>query len=179
MGPVDIEPMTGLPIDQLLDLTTCMAPLLNHEEVAAWTSLDLFESVVVTALYLRQNQTEDFIAAIFDLSQATVSRRRTVLEAPIAAALDDLKPAPAEVTRGDTVLVDGTLIPTSDWFDQHDLFTGKHHRSGMNVQVACTTAGMLLALGTPAHGPRHDVHAWRESGLPELLAGTPIIAELG
>ena len=94
--------MTGLPIDQLLDITACVAPLLDHDEVAAWTSLDLFESVVVTTLYLRQNGTEDFIAAIFDVSQATVSRRRTALEAPIAAALADLKPVPAEVTGGDT-----------------------------------------------------------------------------
>lgn len=179
VGPVDIERMTGLPIDQLLDLTACVAPLLSHEEVAAWTSLDLFESVVVTTLYLRQNQTEDFIAAIFDVSQATVSRRRAVLEAPITAALDDLKPVPAEVTRGDTVLVDGTLIPASDWSDQQDLFSGKHHRTGMNVQVACTTGGALLALGKPAHGSRHDAHAWRQSGLPELLAETPIIADLG
>lgn len=171
--------MTGLPIDQLLDVTACVAPLLDREEVAAWTSLDLFESVVVTAAYLRQNATEDFIAAIFDVSQATVSRRRTVLEEPIAAALADLKPVPAEVTRGDTVLVDGTLIPTSDWSDQHDLFSGKHHRTGMNVQIACTTGGMLLALGTPAHGSRHDVSAWKQSGLPELLAGTPLIADLG
>ncbi|WP_375406009.1 hypothetical protein [uncultured Amnibacterium sp.] len=44
----------------------------------------------------------DFIAAIFDVSQATVSRRRTALEALIAAALADLKPVPAEVTGGDT-----------------------------------------------------------------------------
>lgn len=49
----------------------------------------------------------------------------------------------------------------------------------MKVQIACTTGGTLLALGKPAHGSRHDVHAWKESGLPELLAGTPIIADLG
>lgn len=92
--------MTGLPIDQLLDLTVCVAPLLDHDEVAGWTSLDLFESVVVTTLYLRQDLTEDCIGAIFDVSQATISRRRTVLEAPIAAALADLTPVPAEVIRG-------------------------------------------------------------------------------
>ncbi|WP_375405541.1 hypothetical protein [uncultured Amnibacterium sp.] len=30
-------------------------------------------------------------------------------------------------------------MPTSDWCDQHDLCSGKHHRTGMNVQIACTT----------------------------------------
>ena len=49
----------------------------------------------------------------------------------------------------------------------------------MNVQIACTTSGLLLALGTPVHGSRHDVYAWKQSGLPELLTGTPIIADLG
>lgn len=171
--------MTGLPIDQLLDVTACVAPLLDPDKVAAWTALDLFESIVVTTLYLRQNATEDFIAAIFDVSQATISRRRTVLEQPVTAALADLKPVPAEVARGDTVLLDGTLIPTSDWSDHGDLFSGKHHRTGMNVQVACTTGGQLLALGTPAHGARHDVFAFQQSGLPVLLAGQPIIADLG
>ena len=171
--------MTGLPIDQLLDVTACVVPLLDAVEVAAWTALDLFESVVAVAVYLRQNATEDFIAAIFDVSQATVSRRRTALEGPVTDALADLKPVPVEVTRGDTVLIDGTLIPTSDWSDQGDLFSGKHHHPGMNVQIACTTSGRLLALGRPDHGARHDVHAWKQSGLPELLPDTPIIADLG
>lgn len=171
--------MTGLPTDQLLDITTGVAAALDPDEVAGWTALDLFESVLVTVCYLRQNATEDFLAAIFDVSQATVSRRRTALEEPITTALADLKPEPVEVTRGDTVIVDGTLIPTSDWSDQDDLFSGKHHRTGMNVQVAVTTDGRLLSLGTPVHGARHDVHAWRTCGLAEQLTGCQIIADLG
>ena len=86
VGPVDIERMTGLPIAQLLDVTVCGVPLLAPEQVAAWTTLDP-GSVVVTTLYLRQTATEDFVAAIFDVSQATVSRRRAVLEQPVATAL--------------------------------------------------------------------------------------------
>ena len=176
---MDIERMTGLPTDQLLDITAGVAAVLDPDEVAGWSALDLFESVLVTVTYLRQNATEDFLAAIFDVSQATVSRRRTVLEDPITVALADVKPNPVEVTRGDTVIVDGTLIPTSDWSDQDDLFSGKHHRTGMNVQVAVTMDGRLLGLGTPAHGSRHDVHAWNHCGLAEELAGCPIIADLG
>lgn len=34
-----------------------------------------------------------------------------------------------------------------------------------------TTGRALLARGKPAHGSRCDVYAWKESGLPELLAG--------
>ena len=145
--------MAGLPIDQLLDVTACVVPLLDRDEVAAWTSLDYFESVIVTTLDPRQHQTEDFIAANFDVSQATISRRRAALEGPITAALADLEPVPAETARGDTVLVDGTLVPTSGWSDQHHLLSGKHHRTGMNVQVAAPPAGRCSLSGHPPTGP--------------------------
>lgn len=171
--------MTGLSTDQLLDLTARVAPLLDSGVVAAWTSLDLFESIVATVTYLRHDPTEDFLAAILDVSQATVSRRRSVLEQPITTALADLIPDPAASTRGDAVVIDGTLIPTSDWSDQNDLFSGKHHRTGMNVQLAVTIDGLLLGVGTPAHGSRHDASAWRQCGLAEQLPGCQIIADLG
>lgn len=171
--------MTGLLTDQLVDLTASVATLLDPDTVAGWTALNLFDSVLVAVTYVRQNATEEFLAAIFDVSQATVSRRRTALEAPITTALADVKPDPAAATRRDTVIVDGTLVPTSDWADPGDLFSGKHHRTGMNVQVACTTSGRLLGLGTPVHGAWHDAHAWRECGLVVQLPGCSIIADLG
>ncbi len=94
--------MTGLPADQLLGATAGVAAVLDPDEVAAWSALDLFDSVLVTVTSLRRNTTEDFLAAIFDVSQATVSRRRTVLEEPITTALAAVQPNPIEVTRGDT-----------------------------------------------------------------------------
>ena len=73
VGPVDIERMTGLPIDQLLDVTACAwrrySTVTRSRRGRPWTSSS---PSIVTVLYLRQNQTEDFIAAIFDVSQATV-----------------------------------------------------------------------------------------------------------
>lgn len=171
--------MTDLTFDQLLDVTECVVPLIKPETLAGLEALTLFESVVVTVAYLRQNATEDFLGAIFDVSQSTVSRRRTLLEGPVRTALEDLIPDPVEATKGDTVLVDGTLITTSDWSDQDDLFSGKHHRTGINVQVACSTGGTLLALGNPIHGSRHDAHAYSASGLADRLAGCEVIADLG
>lgn len=41
--------VTGLPVDQLLDVTPCVAPLLDANEVAGAEALDLLESVVVKA----------------------------------------------------------------------------------------------------------------------------------
>lgn len=179
VGPVDIERMTDLPTDQLLDVTAGVATKLKPGEATGWTALDLFMSVVATVAYLRQNATETFLAAILDVSQSTISRRRTRLEPLITAALDDLVPDPVTEVRGDPVIVDGTLIPTSDWAAPTDLFSGKHHRAGLNVQVAVTTGGRLLALGAPAHGARHDAHAWRESGLTDRFPGSQLIGDLG
>lgn len=113
-GAVDIERVTRLPMDQLLDLTVCVGPLLDRDEVAGgrrWTCSSRSSSC---RTYLRQDLTEDCIVAVFDVSQAMASRSRTALDAPIAVALADLTPGPAERTRGDMFLVDRTLIPRSD-----------------------------------------------------------------
>lgn len=71
--------------------------------------MDLSESVVVITVYLRQNATEDFIGAVFEVSEATISRRRALL-GPGDRSAGESEAVSAEVTRGDTVLVDEALI---------------------------------------------------------------------
>lgn len=93
--PVDYERMTGLPIDQLLDITASVAPLLNADEVACWTGPDLFESVVAMVTYARQNATEDFISAILDTSGLRCHRA----------------PPPLDSTAPDTSSGDGPYSP--------------------------------------------------------------------
>lgn len=69
VGSADIVRTTGLPIDQLIDITACAAPLLDHDEVAAWTSSDLLESVVVREPMARQtSSTFASVSASFPVS---------------------------------------------------------------------------------------------------------------
>lgn len=179
MGPLNVEGMTGLREDKLDALVVAVAERIGPFEVARLEALGLHRSVVAVLAYQRQNATEEFLAAIFDVSQPTISRRITLLEAPIGAVLESFVPDPVEATKGDVLLVDGTLVGTSDWSDQDDLFSGKHRKAGFNVQVAANLSGQLIAVGAPVHGSRHDAHAWHASGLADRLASQDLLADLG
>jgi DDE superfamily endonuclease len=108
-----------------------------------------------------------------------VSRRWDALRELIARVVADIVPSPAEVAGTSTVLIDGTLVPTWDWRDRSDLFSGKHHDTGFNLQVAATLDGTLVAVGAAVPGARHDAHAWAASGLADTLADMHLLADLG
>jgi DDE superfamily endonuclease/Helix-turn-helix of DDE superfamily endonuclease len=175
-----VEHMTGLTEEQALELTA-----LVHEQLRAvgktgsGAALGLHLSVVMVVALMRQNLTQECAADIFNVSQPTVSRRWNALRDVIAAALDGFAPDPSEAARGCTCLLDGTLVPTWDWKHRTDLYSGKHHTTGFNVQVAATMTGRLLAVGAPLPGSRHDAHAYTASGIDRALAGLDIVADLG
>ena len=78
------------------------------------------------------------------------------------------------------MLVDGTVCPTWDWAHVPDLFSAKVGYPGMNLQIAATLDGGLVAVGpVPVHGARHDAHAFAASGLAEVLTDHPTVADLG
>ncbi|MDQ3764393.1 MAG: transposase [Actinomycetota bacterium] len=120
-------------------------------------------------MLLRQNLVQQVAGEIFGVSQATVSRRWDALREVIGQVLAEVMPTVAEVAGTSTVLVDGTLVPTWDWSHRSDLYSGKHHDTGFNVQIAATLSGTLAAVGTPVPGCRHDAHAWQASGLAQTL----------
>lgn len=171
--------MTGLSDEQRDALCDAVAERVDVPTRGRPCSPGLRTSVDLVLVAWRSNLTQQLVAAIFSTSQSTVSRRCEALKAPIEDALTGFVPDPVEVTRGDTILVDGTLVPTSDWADQDGLYSGKHHRTGFNVQVAATVAGFILAIGLPVHGARHDAFCWQESGLAARLAGLHALADLG
>jgi uncharacterized membrane protein YgdD (TMEM256/DUF423 family) len=58
--------------------------------------------------------------------------------------------------------------------------TGKVGFTGMNLQVAATLGGVLVAVGAvPVHGARHDAHAYTASGLAERLRDLHSVADMG
>jgi len=142
-------------------------------------ALGLFRSVAMVLALLRQNIVQQVAAEMFGVSQATVSRRFDALRELIEAVLAEVVLTPAEIAGLSTVLVDGTLVPTWDWSHRRDLFSGKHHDTGFNLQIAATLKGDLVAVGAPVPGARHDAYAWQASGLAEQLAGRDVLADLG
>jgi hypothetical protein len=98
----------------------------------------------------------------------------------IGEVLAEAVPDPREVAGRGTVLVDGTVCPTWDWDAIPDLFSAKVGYPGMNLQIAATLDGVLVAVGpAPVHGARHDAYAFAASGLAEVLADFPTVADLG
>src|SRR3954471_15784261 len=174
--------MTGLNNEQLTDLVARLHELCGDKFVSTGPpfALGLFRSVALVVCLMRKNVTQDFAGAVFGVSQATVSRRWDLLRPLIGDALAEGVPDPLEVVGRGTVLVDGTVCPTWDWHHVPDLFSAKTGYPGMNIQIAATLSGRLVAVGaTPVHGARHDAHAFAASGLAVLLAETPTVADLG
>ena len=176
---MNIEVMTGLTAAQVDALTTAVAAEVPLVSPTRPCKPDLATSVVMVLVLLRKNWPQDQAASTFHCSQPTVSRRWHLLLAPIRHALAGVVPDPREAVHGDTVVIDGTLAPTSDWQHRDDLFSGKHMRPGYNLQVACLLDGTLVGIGHPVPGCHHDTYAWRDSGLPEALAGVELLADLG
>ena len=175
--------MTGLERVQVDSLVAAVA-----QEVPFWSAgrpfaPGLYRSVLIVLVLLRQNPVQRFVAAIFDTSQSTVSRRLNALRGPVTDALAGLVPVPAEIAGSSTVVIDGTLAPTSEWQHREDLYSGKHKRCGFNLQVACLLDGTLVGVGTAIYGAHHDVYAWHECGLEQALADTVehhrLLADLG
>jgi DDE superfamily endonuclease/Helix-turn-helix of DDE superfamily endonuclease len=176
------EAMTGLSNEQLTELVT----RVHAAQGAGFASrgrpyaLGLFGSVALVVCLMRTNITQAFAGAIFGVSQSTVSRRWELLRPLIGQALAEFVPHPGELVGAGTVLVDGTVCPTWDWHHVPDLYSAKAGYPGMNIQIAATLSGRLVAVGaTPVHGARHDAHAFAASGLAVLLAETPTVADLG
>ena len=134
-------------------------------------------------LYLRRNQVQESVGEFYDVSQSTISRAISVLTPLVRAATaahvpDDAQIAAALADR--IVLVDGTLAPVWSWRGHRGLYSGKHRRTGFNLQVVADAHGRLIAVRGPVEGRAHDLRALRECGLPALLAGAGyVFADLG
>jgi Helix-turn-helix of DDE superfamily endonuclease len=100
-------------------------------------SLSLREAIMVTLLYERQNMTEEVIADLFGVSQATVSDIITKFTPLIAQATEEFWPGAEEakqMTRGRLALVDGTLWPCWSWERAPELWAGKYKTTGHVLQ---------------------------------------------
>ena len=110
-------------------------------------ALGLFKSIAVTLAYLRRNRVQQELAEYFGTSQSTISRAITTFVPILAAVLADWTPTVDDLDPNTQYIVDGTLLPCWSWQNRLELYSGKHHTTGVNVQVACTLDGDLAWLG--------------------------------
>jgi len=166
--------------------TTLLALLTN---TLTWNTpntkphkLTLTQGLKATLLYLRQNQTEEFLAEDFGVSQPTISRILNTIETALLHVLAPAVPPIPEtlLQSSGTVIVDGTLVPTYNWHGPGmRLYSGKHHCAGFNHQIICTLDGVPLVITDPVPGAHHDTFAYRWHGLDRFLDPHDTLADKG
>lgn len=75
------------------------------------------------------------------------------------------------------MIVDGTLLPCRSWCTNPELYSGTHHTTGYNVQVACAHTGRLAWVSDPVPGSRHDTYALRASGALDHFPDTTHVGD--
>lgn len=179
-----LDALTGLSTGQRAELHRRVAEYLGGRATVRPggrpSALTFEGSMDLVCCLLRTNLTQEQAAAIYQVSQATASRRWDLLREPIAQALAALIPTVRQVvgTYG-SVLVDGFLAPTWDWKNATGMFSAKHDQAGYNIQVATAVRGTVAAVGDPVPGARHDAHALHASGLATLLTGHDTLGDKG
>ena len=113
---------------------------------------------------LRHNLTQELLADIHTVSQATISRVVAVYTPLIADLLQAWVPG-VEDPRPRSVSTSSTapLVSCWSWSKRPELYSGKHHTTGVNLQVACTLTGHLTWISPPLPGSVHDAKAIKES----------------
>ena len=141
-------------------------------------SLGVFTSVQVTMLYLQGNLRQQPLAGIFGTSQPTISRAiNTVLN--ILDVVLPPPPRPKDLRPQRLCVLDGTLVPCWWWKNARNLYSGKHHKAGHNLQVLTDQAGEIFYISPPLPGSTHDITAIRNTGLFGHMQPWHITADKG
>jgi len=117
--------------------------------LAGSRTLGLFTSIRLILLALRHNLTQELLAEIFEISQPTVSRIINAYVPLIAENLQAQIPTVEDLDPTQQLIIDGTLLPCWSWRRHPELYSGKHHTTGVTIQVACTLTGRLAWVSHP------------------------------
>lgn len=169
LSPVQITELAGR-VHQVL---SSMSPVKSGRPAV----LGLRSQICLVLVMLRQNLTQHAVGDLFGVSQSTVHRIYTRLAPVLLKVLAFLQEEPATMFSGRVLLVDGTLIPTGNRPGMKHNYSGKRHRQGVNIQIASTVEGTLLAVSDLVPGCRHDRRALTETGWEQALQNVEWIAD--
>ena len=163
---ISYRPRTADPSTLTLDNLLTLANIITTSGIDHHCppSLGVFTSVQVAMLYLQENIRQQALANIFGTSQPTISRAiNTVLN--ILDVVLPPPPRPKDLRPQRLYVLDGTLVPCWWWKNARNLYSGKHHRAGHNLQILTDQAGQIFYISEPLPGSTHDVTAIRNTGL--------------
>ena len=144
--------------------------------LAGSRTLGLFTSIRLILLTLRHNLTQELLAELFEMSQSTVSRIVNAYTPLIAEVLHVRVSTVEDLDPTQQLIIDGTLLPCWSWRQHPELYSGKHHTTGVNLQVACTLTGRLAWVSQPFPGSTHDLTALKDSRLLDVIHQAPTSA---
>jgi transposase len=172
--------MTGLTDEQFSELYERVDELFEwYSGVGRPPALSLREALIATLMYFRKNICQDFIGSLYGVSQSTISRSIAVIEVMVDKALENCVPQLSDMLRGDTAIIDGTLLPCWSWASRPDLHSGKHKTTGLNVQVVTNIDGDLCHISDPVPGKDHDMKSLEKSGIADEIDISNAIADRG
>lgn len=136
---------TGFTKDEVVALCSLVSQRFPDQvsRVGRRRSLGLFKEVVVTLRYLRRNHVQHELAELHGVSQSTISRTIAQLVPVLGEVLREWVPVVEDLDPREQLIIDGTLLPCWSWADHPENYSGKHHTTGLNIQVACTLGGRL------------------------------------
>lgn len=175
--PLTMKNSTGLTVHE----SASLSELIHKRELVIPVPpiLGIRLSLIITLKYLRRNRTQADIADDYGISQPTISRAITAITIGLADALTPFIPTVDDIPADTAHLVDGTLLPCWSWDDASELFSGKHHTAGMNVQVVSDLNGRIAWVSDPLPGRVHDVAALDAHGLLDGLDPSQLIGDKG
>jgi len=173
--------ITGLTDTQTTELIARLAAggAANRPGGGRPACLDLPTAVSVVLFYLRRNLAQAAVAELFGISQPTVSRTIAALEGPIEAALGEHVPTLEDLPEQLVLVFDGTLTPCWSYRAHPELYSGKHHTTGHNHQVAADTHGNVLWISDPLAGSVHDKAAWDHHHIDDYVNTDQVVADKG
>lgn len=165
------ESTTGLSDEQFDEVLERMAQVIDGRDGRRGRPaiLSLRLQLELLLVGLRQNLNQMALGDLYCVSQPTVSRIYRAVMPLLGQVLCVHEPEIDAVFVNREVLIDGTDVPTRNRKGADENYSGKRHRQGLNIQVAASTSGSLLAVSAPVPGCRHDRRAITECGWEVIL----------
>jgi hypothetical protein len=144
---------------------------------SCWRKCNPGQQALLVLAHLRKGETFADLAAGFGIGTATAWRYVRETVDLLAARAPKLPAALAAAKRAGHafVVIDGTLISIDRVAADRPLYSGKHRRHGMNLQVIASPAGEILWVSGPLPGAVHDLTAARIWGIIRQLAAAGLI----
>lgn len=151
----------------------------RQERGTRWRRVSANRQALLVLAHLRCGHAYAQLAAGFGIGTATAYRYVAEAIDVLAALAQTLADAMKTASTKAFLMLDGTLLPIDRVAADRPLYSGKHKKHGMNVQVITDPMGRLLWASPALPGAVHDVRAAREHGIVDALTHADVTCWAG